>query len=106
MNLADIRLLIARVRDVEQCYGTLTDKTMLSGPADGPMIFPPDLALFKQVVENNVMAAPEFRAPMGYKVLDFLTMLSLKQEADRAKTDREQKAELNQIYRKHFPKTV
>ena len=104
LNPIQVSRLISRIRDVERCYGTLTSKILLSGPDDGPMIFKPDLELFKQIVENNVMAALEFRAPMGYKVLDFLTMLSLRQEADRARTDREQRAELNQIYRTHFPK--
>jgi len=98
LNPIQVSRLISRIRDVERCYGTLTSKTLLSGPDDGPMIFKPDLELFKQIVENNVMADPLFRSPKGYEVLNFLTMLCLMQDADRERVDREQRAEMNALF--------
>lgn len=91
---------------VKITLGTITDKAALclGNHTLCPDFFGSDLGLFRWIVENGIMKSPEYRNPMGYKVLDFLTMLSLRQEADRAKTDREQRAELNQIYRTHFPK--
>ena len=77
--------LIDRVKDTKAQLGTITDKLALnqSEAANLPEFYQSDLTLFRYIVENGVMKSAEFRSPHGYKILDFLTMLCLMQEAER-----------------------
>ena len=77
--------LIGRVKDTKQALGTITDKLRLSQSevSQLPEFHQSDLTLFRYIVENGVMKSAEFRSPHGYKILDFLTMLCLMQEAER-----------------------
>jgi hypothetical protein len=99
-----IKFLIDRVRDVQREFGTITNKLTLQTAFETticPDIFPPDLLLFRQIVERGVMEAADLRPPTGYKVLDFLTMLHHLQEQKRNRDDKEQRAELNNLYKLH-----
>ena len=98
----NIRLLISRIRDIETIFGTLTDTSNLVYiPEACPDIFPNDLILFKLVVQRGIMKDAMWRPPYGYKILSFLTTLSEYQQATRDRIDKDQRAELNQIYLSH-----
>lgn len=97
--------LIGRVKDTKAQLGTITDKLALnqSEAPDLPDFHQSDLTLFRYIVENGVMKSAEFRSPHGYKILDFLTMLCLMQEAERERVDREQRAEMNALFLRMTP---
>lgn len=94
------------VRDVEQVFGTLTDKLRISNdlPKNCPEIFQEDLQVFRFMVKNGVLKEARFRPPEGYRILDFLTYLSQLQALQSPKTDATQRKELNEIYLKHYGK--
>ena len=81
--------ILDRLSYIEQICGTLTERLQIDQSSvtalQGSEVWPEDLALFKRIVAGGILKPARFRAPMGYKILDFLTLLYHLQEAQREK---------------------
>jgi len=95
--------LLERIQAIKQVFGTLTDKMLITPEgieqADGFDIWPTDLQLFKYMVENGAFKSAEFKPPNGYKILDFLTLLSHLQDEKRQREWQAEQDELNRLFK-------